>query len=165
MYTNKKLLKLFMSYIMSKSQKVVNFIANLIPLYIHENYEGKNCARSLTDGTLVLPVLSEEDDEYTSVYIEVYWQGDRNRTSIVFGELFVTPVLESYVRLHGVGATEEQIADELRFMSEHFTFKTGGYLYFPNLGESPTFMEKSFKSAKSFGGGLLVDIFKKMVGL
>ena len=65
MYTNKKLLKLFMSYIMSKSQKVVNFIANLIPLYIHENYEGKNCARSLTDGTLVLPVLSEENSTST----------------------------------------------------------------------------------------------------
>lgn len=151
---------------MSKSQKVVNFIANLIPLYIHEKYEDKDCARSLIDGTLVLPYSSEEDDyDNSSIFVEVYWQGDENRKSVVFGELFVTPILERYVRLHGVGATEEQIADELRFMSEHFNFKTDGYPYFPNLGESPTFIEKSFKSAKSFGSGLLVDIFKKIVGL
>lgn len=151
---------------MSKSQKAVDFIANLIPLYMHEKYEDKDCARSLVDGTLVLPLLSEDEDyDDSSMFVEVYWQGDKNRKSIVFGELFATPILERYVRLHGVGATEEQIADELRFMSEHFTFKTDGYPYFPNLGESPTFMEKSFKSAKSFGGGLLVDVFKKLVGL
>lgn len=151
---------------MSKSQKIVDFIANLIPLYMHEKYEDKDCARSLIDGTLVLPYPSEDDDyDDSSMFVEVYWQGDKNRKSVVFGELFVTPILERYVRLHGVGATEEQIADELRSMSEHFTFKTTGYTYFPNLDESPTFMEKSFKSAKSFGSGLLVDIFKKMVGL
>lgn len=153
---------------MSKSQKVVDFIANLIPLYIHEKYEDKDCARSLVDGTLVLPYLpedKEDESDYSSIFVEVYWQGDKNRKSVVFGELFVTPILERYVRLHGTGATEEQVAEELRFMSEHFAFKTDGYPYFPNLGESPTFMEKSFKSAKSFGSGLLVDIFKKMVGL
>lgn len=148
--------------IMSKSQRVVDFIANLISLYIHEKYEDKDCARSLIDGTLVLPSSSEDD---SSMFVEVYWQGDKNRKSVVFGELLVTPILERYVRLHGVGATEEQIAEELRAMSEHFTFKTTGYTYFPNLGESPTFLEKSLKSAKTFGGGLMTDILKKLVGL
>jgi hypothetical protein len=153
---------------MSRSQQIVDFIANLIPIYVPERYEDKNCARSLVDGTLVLPHLPEDEEDesnYSSIYVEVYWQGDKNRKSVVFGELFVTPILERYVRLHGTGATEEQIADELRFMSEHFTFKTDGYPYFPNLGESPTFLEKSLKSAKKFGGGLLVDIFKKIIGL
>lgn len=151
---------------MSRSESIVNFIANLMPLYIHEHYEGKNCARSLIDGTLVLPVASdEEDNEYDNVYIEIYWQGNKNRKTTTFGELFVTPILERYVRLHGVGATEEQVAEELRFMAEHFNFKTDCYPYFPKLGESPTFMEKSLQSAKKFGKGLLVDSIKKLVGL
>lgn len=95
-----------------------------MPLYIHEHYEGKNCTRSLIDGTLVLPVASdEEDNEYDNVYIEIYWQGNKNRKTTTFGELFVTPILERYVRLHGVGATEEQVAEELRFMAEHLILK------------------------------------------
>ena len=56
---------------MSRSQQVVDFIANLIPIYVPERYEDKNCARSLVDGTLVLPHLPEgEEDEsnYSSIY-------------------------------------------------------------------------------------------------
>lgn len=67
------------------------------------------------------------------------------------------------MRLNGVGATEEQIADELRSISEYFTFKTDGDTYFPNLGESPTFLEKSLQSAQKFGDGILVDILKNVI--
>lgn len=151
---------------MSKSQNIVNFIGSLMPLYIHEHYEGKVCARSLTDGTLVLPFTSEEeDDEYNDAWVEIYWQGDKNRRTTVLGELFITPILEKYVRLHGVGATEEQVAEELRFISQHFNFKTDCHPYFAKLGESPTFMDKSLQSVKKFGSGLLVDGIKKLVGL
>lgn len=50
----------------------------------------------------------------------IYWQGDSARESIVDGDQIVTLALERYLRLHGVGATEEAIAAELWHMARRF---------------------------------------------
>ena len=50
-----------------KSEAVVGFIANLLPLYDGERHEGVCCARSLIDGTLIFPIdESESEDEQGS---------------------------------------------------------------------------------------------------
>jgi hypothetical protein len=47
-----------------KSEAVVGFIANLLPLYDGERNDDLWCARSLIDGTLILPIdESESEDE------------------------------------------------------------------------------------------------------
>src|SRR5690606_35393857 len=102
-----------------KSGAVVGFLANLMPLYTHEDREGVWCARSLQDGTLILPVDESDWDEERGTE-RVWWQGDPQRETLVDGDQIATLALERYVRLHGVGATEEAIAGELWFMAHHF---------------------------------------------
>lgn len=54
----------------NKSTAIVSFLANLMPLYTHEGRAGVWCARSLQDGTLILPVdESDWDEESGSVRV------------------------------------------------------------------------------------------------
>lgn len=143
----------------SKSARVVGFLANLAPLYMHEERDGLWCARSLVDGTLILPVDESEWDEERG-RVMVHWQGDSTRTSEVRGEDLAAIALERYVRLHGAGATEEAIAAELWFMDQHFTFKTGCHANLPMLPEPPGRLARLAKAAMRFGGGILVGMLK-----
>lgn len=111
-----------------KSAAVVRFFASLAPIYMAEDRDGVWCARSLQDGTLVLPVDESDWDEERGT-VRVYWQGDLLRTIEVDGDQIATLALERYVRLHGVGASEEAIAGELWFMARHFHVKTGCQVY------------------------------------
>lgn len=143
----------------SKSAAVVGFLANLMPLYTHEDREGVWCARSLQDGTLILPVDESDWDEERGT-VRVWWQGDPQRETLVDGDQIATLALERYVRLHGVGATEEAIAGELWFMAHHFHFKTGCHVYLPQLSEPPSALMKLARTALRFGGGAMVAVFK-----
>lgn len=143
----------------SKSAAVVGFLANLAPLYMHEEHDGLWCARSLVDGTLILPVDESECGEERGRVL-VHWQGNSTRQSEINGEDLAALALERYVRLHGVGASEEAIAAELWFMDRHFTFKTGCHANLPLLPEPPGRMAKLAKAAMRFGGGVLVGTLK-----
>jgi hypothetical protein len=77
----------------NKSQAVVHFLASLIPLYSGEQHEGTWCARSLHDGTLVLPVDESDRDEERGT-VRVRWQGDPARASDVDGDDLVAVALE-----------------------------------------------------------------------
>lgn len=140
-----------------KSEAIVRFIANLMPLYQGERHEGGWCARSLTDGTLILP-LDESANEEEEGWLRVRWQGDPAREQEVQGELLASVALERYVRFHGVGFDEEAIASELGFMAQHFTFKTGCHAYFPQLPEPPSVTDRVLKHAKEIGKGVLVNL-------
>ena len=142
------------------SRAVVGFLANLLPLYTGEQREGVWCARSLVDGTLVLPVDESGRDEERGA-VRVLWQGDQLRTTEIDGSDLVTIALEHYVRLHGVGAHEDDIAAELWFMARHFHFKTGVSVYLPNLKEPP---HPLLRTAKRFGEGVLTNLASKVVG-
>ncbi|KQP21477.1 hypothetical protein [Pseudorhodoferax sp. Leaf267] len=141
----------------SASAAVVGFIANLMPLFTHEHHQGVYSARSLLDGTLVLPLpdgkWSDED-----AMVRIHWQGDASRISTVHGDLFATPIVERYVRLHAVGASEEAIAAELWFMANHFTHKTGCTLYLPNHQEPPHPAVRIGRKAMEIGQGILVNL-------
>lgn len=148
----------------TKSGAIVAFLANLLPLYTHEDHDGVWCARSLQDGTLVWPG-DESDWEEERGTLRVQWQGDPQRESLVDGDMFTTPILERYVRLHGVGATEEAIAAELAYMSQHFTFKTGCHLYLPSLPEPAHPAMLAGRKALRIGEGLLVNTISKLMGI
>lgn len=147
-----------------KSEAVVRFIANLMPLYQGEQHDGHWCARSLTDGTLILPV-DESGDEDEDAWVRVRWQGDPAREQETQGHLLASVALERYVRFHGVGFNEEAIAGELGFMAQHFTYKTGCHVYLPELPDPPTRLAKVTRTALTMGQGVLVNVFSKVTGI
>ena len=147
----------------TQSEAIVGFIANLLPLYDGERHNNLWCARSLADGTLIMP--TEESDDDGIGWVRVRWQGDQRCEREVHGGMFASLALERYVRLHGVGYSEEAIAGELWYMARHFHFKTGCDVYFPQLPEPPSRLKKVGRAAAKMGQGVLVDAFSKMMGL
>lgn len=145
----------------TKSQAIIDFLANLIPLYC---YVGSNDAiyaiRSLQDGTLLQPVDESGWPEHRGTIL-VHWHGDTGRESMIDGSDIATIALERYVRLHGVGAREEDIAAELWFLADHFHKKTGCQLYLPNLKEPP---HPFVRAAKRIGEGVLTNMVSKLAG-
>jgi hypothetical protein len=146
-----------------KSAAVVAFLANLLPLYTHEDHDGIWCARSLQDGTLIWPVDESDWDEERGT-VRVHWQGDAQRETLCDGDHVATIALERYVRLHGAGASEEAIAAELWFMARHFRIKTGCQLYLPQLREPPGALARAGKAALQMGQGILVNLLSKPFG-
>lgn len=128
-----------------------------MPLYQGERHGGDWCARSLTDGTLILPV-DESDNDEDEGWLRVRWQGDAAREQEVQGFLLASLALERYVRFHGVGYDEQALAGELGFLAQHFAHKTGCHLYLPQLPEPPTVADRVLKHAKEIGKGVLVNL-------
>lgn len=146
-----------------KSQAIVGFLVNLMPLYEGERHDDHWCARSLADGTLIFPVDESGWDEERGT-VRVWWQGDSQRETETDGDNIVALALERYVRLHGVGSSEEAIAAELYFMAEHFTHKTGCRAYLPSLPEPPTRLTRAGRTALRMGEGVLTNIMSKTIG-
>lgn len=146
-----------------KSAAIVGFLANLLPLYTHEDHDGIWCARSLQDGTLILPVDESGWSEERGT-VRVLWQGDPARASEVDGSDIATLALERYVRLHGVGATEEAIAAELWHIARHFHLKTGCDIYLPQLQEPPHPIQRGARHLDEMGRGVIVNMFSKLLG-
>lgn len=144
----------------NKSAAIVGFIANLLPLYHGERHDERWCARSLQDGTLLLPFNAEEDPDDEG-WIRIHWQGDPQRQTEAQGDQIAALALERYVRLHGVGASEDAIAAELWFMAEHFHFKTGCHAYLPQLREPA---HPAVRAAKRMGEGVLVNALSRIMG-
>ena len=142
-----------------KSAAIVSFLANLMPIYIPERRDDVCCARSMHDGTLILPV-NESDWNEEPGNLRVYWQGDVRREALVDGDQIAALALERYVRLHGVGATEEEIAAELWYMARHFHFKTGCHAYLPQLREPA---HPVVRVTKRMGEGVLVNLVSKIM--
>lgn len=144
----------------SKSAAIVGFLASLVPLYAAERRDGVWCARSLQDGTLILPVDETGWNEERGS-VRVLWQGDAARACEVDGSSVATLALERYVRLHGTDASEEAIAAELWFMAEHFHFKTGCHADFAQLKEPS---HPALRTARRMGEGVLVNAISKLMG-
>lgn len=140
-----------------KSAAVVGFLASLAPLYTHEERDGVWCARSLQDGTLLVPVDESDWDEERGT-VRLHWRGDPMRSTEVDGEHIATLALERYVRLHGVGASEEAIAAELWFMARHFHVKTGCQVYLPQLPEPPDGWARLRRKGVEIGQDILVNL-------
>ena len=147
-----------------KSVEVVRFLANLMPLYDGEQHGALWCARSLHDGTLIAPIDESEWDEERG-RVRVHWHGDPARECEVEGELLAAAALERYVRLHGVGNSEEAIAAELWYMARHFHVKTGCEVYLPQLPEPPDSLVRAGRTALRMGEGVLVNAISRAAGV
>lgn len=144
------------------SAAIVGFLANLLPLYVGERHGDLWCARSLQDGTLIVPfAVNPEGDPDDEGWVSIHWQGDQLRRTETLGQWVATLALERYVRLHGVGASEEDIAAELWFMAEHFHHKTGCHADFPQLKEPA---HPALRAARRMGEGVLVNAISKLMG-
>lgn len=147
-----------------KSEAMVGFIANLLPLYDGERHEDLWCDRSLTDGTLILPIDDSRDEDQLG-WVRVRWQGDPAREQETRGDMLASVALECYVRLHGTGYNEEAIAGELWYMARHFHFKTGCRIYLPQLREPQHPLVSAGKRALSMGQGVLVNLISRAMGI
>lgn len=114
------------------SQRIVSFIAGLLPIYTFEHVGDLYCARSLVDGTLILPVEEDEDNE--NGFVLVHWQGDAARATEVQGAFLAGVAVARYVEIHNV-PNAKGTKGEYAHMAQHFRFKTGDSL---GLGEPDT---------------------------
>lgn len=146
---------------MSLSQRIVNFIGGLLPLYIEDDVDGIWCARSLNDGTLICPVEEMEDCE--DGFVTVYWQGDPERQTLVQGAFMATLAVAKYVELHHMAEKAKGTRQEMERLAHHFTIKTGASLTF----EAPDSVlpELVAKAVGKVGEVAVTEILKKAVGL
>lgn len=148
----------------NRSSAIVGFIANLMPLYVPEEIESIWCARSMDDGTLIMPVDETGWAEERGT-VKVQWQGDPARTSDIDGPDVATLAVVRYVRLHNLGQPEAHQRRELQGLAEHFAFKTGCVLYLPYPDAGPSLVEWVHKSLGRLGEAGLIEVLKKAAGL
>ena len=148
----------------NQSEAIVGFISSLLPLFTHEKHAGLHAARSLGDGTLVLPI-EEIDPEESQGWVRVLWQGDVGRATEVDGSMFATRAVVDYVWMHQLGQTDKQIQVLLAHMSQHFQFKTGSSLYLPYPDADPDLAAWVQKGLGRLGEAGLIEVIKRAVGL
>ena len=91
------------------SQRIVNYIAELKPLCTFQFADGHDCALSLADGTLYMPV-DESHHEREEGWIAVLWQGDAHRRSEVPGPLLAYQAALRCAELEGTGKPSWEIS-------------------------------------------------------
>lgn len=70
----------------SLSHRIVEFLGGLAPVYVPASIRGERCARSLTDGTIILPLLDPLiSDPDAQDRVLVRWRGDYSWDSIELG--------------------------------------------------------------------------------
>ena len=92
------------------SQRIIDYIAELTPLYTFQFADGHDCALSLTDGTLYMPV-DESDHETEEGWVAVLWQGDAHKRSELPGPLLAYQAALRCVELHGIGLPLADVAE------------------------------------------------------
>jgi hypothetical protein len=106
------------------SQSIVDFIAQLQPLYTCQHADGHECALSLLDGTLILPVDESHAAEEEG-WVAVFWQGDSRRRSEVIGTQLASLATWRHIELHGIGRSATEQAAHRQRLAERFQRKTG----------------------------------------
>lgn len=107
----------------SLSQSIVDFIAGLQPLYTCQQADGHECALSLLDGTLILPVDESHSEE--EGWVAVYWQGDCHRHSEVPGAQLASVAIWRYIELHATDLDTNERAELRERLSRQFMEDTG----------------------------------------
>jgi hypothetical protein len=145
------------------SERIIGFIANLLPLYTGQEIDGRWCAVCLADGTVVAPVAQDGDDAEDDRVV-VYWQGDRTRRTEVQGALVAGQALLRYIELRGIGRSAEELRRERDGLAEHFEFKTGTSLYLAE-GYEESDLQRMLRTAVSkFGPAFVLAAVRKTFG-
>lgn len=138
-----------------KSEDIVRFIANLLPLYTNTVMDGSTCALSLIDGTVVAPIFDADLDPIDDDgWVMVYWQGDPQRATEVSGSFFASQAVLRYIELRGSGLPPATYRAERDGLAEHFRNETGATLYFAE-GDIESRMGTT---ARTLGGKLLGSV-------
>lgn len=148
----------------NSSQRHVDFIANLMPLYQHDEVESLRCARSLKDGTLLVPIHGIEDG-LDEDWIHVWWHGDAVRKSEVRAFEIASIAIVDYVNFHCLGKSQEHVFGMLLDLARHYHVKTGGKIYMPYDDMDDTVFLKVVEVAKRIGPKVAYDILKKAAGI
>ena len=149
---------------MKRTQKrYINFIANLMPLYQGEWHGDLYCARSLRDGTLLLPHQDEEGGRED--LITIWWQGDSNRSTDVIASMVASNAVAEYVQQASLGKSPEYTTALLLHLMQHFEVKTGDTLYLPYAQDDQDMegLAKIVAIAKKTGIELALEGLKKLV--
>jgi hypothetical protein len=145
----------------ASSQAIVSFIASLLPLYVPTWHDGKYCARSIRDGTLVIPVAETPEDE--DGWVQVVWQGEPHRATAVQGIFLVEVALSDYVQFVTRGKPE-RYSKKFEELAQHFHVKTGR-----SVLEAEDWLvrvlEAASAGAEKLGKEAVVVLIKKAVGL
>lgn len=143
-----------------KSEEIVRFIASLLPLYTNTVVEGRICALSLIDGTVIAPIVDPDLDPVDDDgWVMVYWQGDPRRAVEVSGGFFASQAVLRYIELRGAGLPASTLRAERDGMAEHFQQKTGAALYFAEIGIE----SRMSATARKLGGKLLGSVAAAIV--
>lgn len=147
------------------SQKYINFIANLMPIYEGEQVGDRYCARSLRDGTLLLP--HQDEDGGRDDFITIWWQGDASRASGAMASMVASNAVTEYVQQTTIGKPPEYTTALLLHLAQHFEYKTGDTLYLPYAQEDQDMeaLIKIIAIAKKAGIQLALEGLKKLVFL
>lgn len=142
------------------SKRIVAFIANLLPLYVGEQVNDIWCARSLQDGTLILPAdgVDVPDD-----FVLVHWQGDPTRRTEVQGVFIASLAVARYVELHHTATHSKSMRSEMEHISDHFTVKTGEVLTFD--ASDSGLLNLVGQAIGKLGEAAVIELLKKQVGL
>lgn len=145
----------------NSSQRIVTFIGHLLPLYVEEKVNGLWCARSLTDGTLILPIDAPE--ESSDGFVTVHWQGNPTRRTEVQGVYMARVAITRYVEFHHAATDSKPLRDEMERLSHHFTVKTGEALTFEEADAGLYGMVS--QAVGKLGEAAVIELLKKQIGL
>jgi len=147
-----------------KSQAIVCFIANLLPLYTSVPFEERTCALCLLDGTIVAPIVNVDVDSLDDDgWVMIYWQGNPDRKTEMSATLFASQAVLRYIELRSAGLPPDTYRNERAGLAEHFNHKTGASLYFADgwIESENTAMMKRW-GARVFG--VLASVLAKHFG-
>lgn len=148
-----------------RSERVVSFIANLMPSYQCCLVNDVPSAQSLDDGTLIIPVLDEQSGAAGDAWVSVRWQGDPARQTEVQADSVAAIAVVRHMRLHFAGQPLERMAREMEALAQHYEFKTGGSLYLP-YERAPVGVLPVVRTAVSrLGESAVIEILKKAAGI
>ena len=159
----------------TQSERIVGFIASLVPLYTGQYIYGRSCAVSLTDGTVIAPTAEARDDDEADDpnddndddeqdWVVVYWQGDQSRRTEVQGSLIAGQALLRYIELRGVGRSADELRLERDGLAEHFAFKTGASLYLAKAYEESELQRMLRKAVSKFGPAFVMTALRHAFG-
>lgn len=143
------------------SQRIVNFIGHLLPLYVQESVNGVWCARSLGDGTLILPI--DEPEDSADGFVAVHWQGDPTRRTEVQGVFIASVAIARYTELHHTATFSKEMRSAMEHISDHFTVKTGETLTFEAPGSD--LLDMIGRAVGKVGEATVMELLKKAAGL
>jgi len=158
----------------NKSERIVQFLASLMPVYTHDYINEVHAARSLIDGTLVLPILkstcpdwNEDELEDRSEEVVVFWQGDSARRSIVHGNQLVHLAIVKYAEVRELHLNGPEAASSLiKDMVAHYAFKTGQELEPAYYGTDKyiELIKLLNRATKKLGLGIVTDMLTTILG-